>query len=219
MLRISFYFIILLSSFISAGNVISGNWLNIGISDEGVYNNEPYSGTIYPDTIEYMMIVDSSTCKAYTFHENRIYSISHTFTISNDSIYSQALETPLTWKISNDTLFTSNLYTDNNEWEKVTFIFISTNSTQIPNNWPNTNDFYIPDKLTPFGLYSFGCGPGNPLSNRKPYNRMSKIEARKKVSYFQLNGRICNKPGVNITQVMINNDNSKHKNRINIFMK
>lgn len=122
--RNSLYLICLISSYISAANDICGNWLNIGFTEEGVYNNEPYSGTMYLDTIEYMMIVDSDTCKAFTFNQNRIYNLNHSFVVSNDVITTQALETPISWKRNGDTLFTSMYYVDNDDWEKVTFIFM-----------------------------------------------------------------------------------------------
>ena len=220
MLKYSFCFIILFSSFISAGNGLSGIWLNIGISDEGVYNNEPYSGTMYPDTIEYMMIVDSLTCKAFALHDDRIYSASNLFTISNDSIYSQNLGIPLTWEKSNDTLFTSMLYIDNNEWEKVTFIFISTHSSQFPDNWPKTSGIYIPDELSPFGPYSFATSPDNLLPTNKPANKATNINTvTYQVHIFNLMVVFAKKSPNNLTQIMIYNDINNQTGKIYNLMK
>lgn len=216
--RNSLYLICLISSCISAANDICGNWINIGFTEEGVYNNEPYSGTMYLDTIEYMMIVDSDTCKAFAFSQGRIYNMNHSFAVSNDSILAQALEIPISWKRNGDTLFTSMYYVDNDYWEKVTFIFISKPSSRFPNNWPVTNAVYIPDQLTPFGPFSFGSSPVNPV-NAKQVKRMIKIKSNKPFSYFQLNGRICKKPTNHLTQILIVNDIILRANHVKVFIK
>lgn len=175
----------------SSSQDINGTWLNIGWFEEGLYNNEAYSDTVFLDTIEYSMVIDSDTCKAYAFHEDRIYSLSHSYTLTNDSIYSQPLQVPLSWKRTNDTLFTSMMFVDDNSWERTTFIFLLTPALEFPDNWPLTNITYIPDELTPFGIWSFGISPENSVGIEKQAQDAITNAIQPFEGYFQINGRYC----------------------------
>jgi len=173
---------------------VKGIWLNIGWFEEGSYNNETYSDTVFPDTIEYLMTIDSNICKAYTFYEDRIFSSANFYTITTDSIYSQSLELPLSWKRNNDTLFSSMIFVDGNSWEKITHIFLLTPTLEFPDKWPLTNSIYVPDELTPFGLWGFGISPENPLRiirTKKIKQNVIKNAVQISQVYFLLNGRQC----------------------------
>jgi hypothetical protein len=63
---------------------------------------------------------------------------------------------------------------------------------KFPNNWPLTTATYIPNELTPFGPWSFGTSPGNPLRVKKNFPHTNVFPIQYSDKTFQLNGRLCN---------------------------
>lgn len=187
----------------AAGELL-GIWMHIAWAEEGVYNGESYSGLVVLDSIEYVMEVDSHVCTAYATHEGRVYSMHNSFRISNDSIYSEALEIPLLWERNGDTLSTTMHYEEGDDWETVTFTFLSMPTLQFPENWPSSSVLYEPYSLSPFGPFSFGTGPGNPKTSTK--RRVDKptiggINAAPE--YYRLNGRVGKSPAGTAVNILL----------------
>lgn len=196
--------LILVSAVPYAAGQLQGTWKNIAWEEVGVYDGEPYTVFTVLDSIDYIMEVESNVCRAYMTHDGRIYVRTNSFEVSGDSIYAEAVGTPLLWERRGDTLFTTSRYEDEKGWEKVTFTFLSMPLLQFPANWPPSSEQYEPDKLSPFGPFSFGTSPDDAHAsvkdavNTTPIDRMN--AARRS---YALNGRISKRMTISAATVLL----------------
>lgn len=186
---------------------LTGIWYDIGYSWEEFDGDEYYSGNQYLDTATYIMVVDSNSCKAYSFHEGRTYYKQSSYIKDDDSLSSESLDFKLRWSRRNDTLFISAYFSDGLEWEKDTVIFKLSQELRFPDYWA-ADTLWKPDELSPFGPWSFGTSSDIIVNTKRPIHKITQgITGKGK--FFQLNGRAFKSNFESRSGIKVNNRKGK----------